>query len=115
MFTAHPYAQSYPTQRRFDVCIGRLAAIAGIVYVALATLWSATAGGATQASGVIADSPRGARVPGRPGHLDVRLALLADVVATRRESGPARRIPLDPAIRPAIVARADEATTRRPA
>ena len=90
-------------QRRIDVWIGRLAAVAGIAYVALASLWSMQADAATTA----------ARTPRRtPPSLDVRLAgAVADVA--RRES-PANRRGIA-AIRPALFveATADRPTGRR--
>jgi hypothetical protein len=71
-------------QRRFDVWIGRLAAIAGIVYVTLVTLWPLHADAATRA--VARPMPR------TPPSPDVRLAgMLADVTGGRRDSAATRR------------------------
>jgi hypothetical protein len=72
-------------QRRVDVWIGRFAAIAGIVYVTLVTLWPLQADAAPTA--VARPMPR------TPPSLDLRLAgALADVSGGRRDSSATRRV-----------------------
>jgi hypothetical protein len=71
-------------QRRFDVWIGRLAAIAGIVYVTLAMLWPLQADAAP--------TPVARPLPHTPPSPDIRLAgMLADVTGGRRDSPALRR------------------------
>lgn len=87
--------------RRFDVWVGRLAAVAGLLYVALASLWPLTAAGAPAwiadpAAVVISDAARleafAGVLPLRAPPADVRLVrVLADVSEGREQRRQARR------------------------
>ena len=87
--------------RRFDVWVGRLAAIAGIVYVVLCSLWPLSASSAeTDALDkpgapyffVASDDPTTDRLPLKSTQVDVKIAgVIADVVVTQRYRNEGKR------------------------
>ena len=87
--------------RRFDVWVGRLAAIAGIVYVVLCSLWPPTASGAENEVPdrvgapcflVDSDAPDLDRLPLKSTQVDVSIAgVIADVVVTQRYRNEGKR------------------------
>ena len=87
--------------RRFDVWVGRLAAMAGIVYVVLASLWPlSSSAGETVAHDrpaapyffVNSDDPSTDRLPLKSTQVDVRIAgVIADVIVTQRYQNQGRR------------------------
>ena len=82
--------------RRFDVWVGRVAAVAGLLYVALAGLWPLTAAGAERGDSWSASMAMVARIdrglPSIPAPVDLRLArAIADVTSVRDQRREARR------------------------
>jgi Ca-activated chloride channel homolog len=86
-------------QRRFDVWVGRLAAIAGIVYVVAASLWPLAADAAADPErvespyfAVKSDDPSTDRLPLKSTTVDVRIVgIIADVVVTQRYRNEGKR------------------------
>lgn len=89
------------SKARFDVWVGRIAATAGIIYVALASIWPLTADaqedGVTAKSGapyffVHSDDPATDRLPLKSTTVDVKIAgVIADVVVTQRYRNQGKR------------------------
>jgi Ca-activated chloride channel family protein len=87
--------------RRFDVWVGRLAAIAGIVYVVLCSLWPLSASSAEADTQdrpgapyffVDSDDPTTDRLPLKSTQVDVKIAgVIADVVVTQRYRNEGKR------------------------
>ena len=87
--------------RRFDVWVGRIAAIAGIVYVALCSIWPLTASAddafpAERSESpyffVDSDDPGNDRLPLKSTRVDVRIAgVIADVVVTQHYANRGKR------------------------
>jgi Ca-activated chloride channel family protein len=93
--------ESEMSKARFDVWVGRIAATAGIIYVALASIWPLVADaqedGVTAKSGapyffVNSDDPVTDRLPLKSTTVDVRIAgVIADVVVTQRYRNQGKR------------------------
>jgi Ca-activated chloride channel family protein len=89
------------SKARFDVWVGRIAATAGIIYVALASVWpliaDAQEDGVTAKSGapyffVNSDDPATDRLPLKSTTVDVKIAgVIADVVVTQRYRNQGKR------------------------
>lgn len=87
--------------RKFDVWVGRLAAIAGIVYVVLCSLWPLSASSAEPDAldrpgapyfFVASDDPSTDRLPLKSTQVDVKIAgVIADVVITQRYRNEGKR------------------------